>query len=81
MVRYILQKEVSKELMIVFCLFQEEQDQDTTEVIAMTFLGNHGKNIQLSNGNQTARRVASYNQGILVSSKPLLRNQTFKVRY
>lgn len=39
---------------------------------ALEFLENHGKNILLSNGNRTATRVASYNQGIVVISQPLV---------
>ncbi|XP_021093999.1 neuralized-like protein 4 isoform X5 [Heterocephalus glaber] len=38
----------------------------------LEFLENHGKNILLSNGNRTATRVASYNQGIVVISQPLV---------
>uniref|UniRef100_A0A671PAR1 Neuralized-like protein 4 n=1 Tax=Sinocyclocheilus anshuiensis TaxID=1608454 RepID=A0A671PAR1_9TELE len=37
----------------------------------MTFLENHGKNIQLSNQNLTAARVSSYNQGLLVTAQAL----------
>lgn len=39
---------------------------------ALEFLENHGKNILLSNGNRTATRVASYNQGIVVVNQPLV---------
>lgn len=45
----------------------------------MTFLENHGKNIQLSNQNLTAARVSSYNQGLLVTAQPLARQQLFQV--
>ncbi|XP_035265364.1 neuralized-like protein 4 isoform X1 [Anguilla anguilla] len=45
---------------------------------AMTFLENHGKNIQLSNQNLTAARVSSYNQGLLVTAQPLSRQQLFQ---
>lgn len=45
----------------------------------MTFLENHGKNIQLSNQNLTAARVSSYNQGLLVTAQPLVRQQLFQV--
>lgn len=38
----------------------------------LEFLENHGKNILLSNGNRTATRVASYNQGIVVINQPLV---------
>ncbi|XP_025890362.1 neuralized-like protein 4, partial [Nothoprocta perdicaria] len=45
----------------------------------MTFLESHGKNIQLSNGNLTATRVASYNQGIVVVGQPLPPGHLFQV--
>lgn len=45
----------------------------------MTFLENHGKNIQLSNQSLTAARVSSYNQGLLVTAQPLARQQLFQV--
>ncbi|KAM9462513.1 neuralized-like protein 4 isoform 2-T2 [Clarias gariepinus] len=46
--------------------------------VAMTFLENHGKNIQLSNQNLTATRVSSYNQGLLVTAHTLPRQQLFQ---
>uniref|UniRef100_A0A670Z1B4 Neuralized-like protein 4 n=1 Tax=Pseudonaja textilis TaxID=8673 RepID=A0A670Z1B4_PSETE len=42
------------------------------------FLENHGKNILLSNGNLTATRVSSYNQGIVVVAQPLPPQQLFQ---
>uniref|UniRef100_A0A8B9PAZ3 NHR domain-containing protein n=1 Tax=Apteryx owenii TaxID=8824 RepID=A0A8B9PAZ3_APTOW len=45
----------------------------------MTFLETHGKNILLSNGNLTATRVASYNQGIVVVGQPLPPGHLFQV--
>uniref|UniRef100_A0A452RIF7 Neuralized-like protein 4 n=1 Tax=Ursus americanus TaxID=9643 RepID=A0A452RIF7_URSAM len=55
-----------------------EEDNDGEEHVAvmptaLEFLENHGKNILLSNGNRTATRVASYNQGIVVVNQPLVR--------
>ncbi|XP_060219403.1 neuralized-like protein 4 isoform X3 [Meriones unguiculatus] len=47
---------------------------------ALEFLENHGKNILLSNGNRTATRVASYNQGIVVVSQPLVPHMLVQVR-
>lgn len=47
--------------------------------MVMTFLENHGKNIQLSNQNLTAARVSSYNQGLLVTVHALPRQQLFQV--
>lgn len=46
----------------------------------LEFHENHGRNIQLSNENQSARRIASYNQGVVVSARPLPRGQLFQVR-
>ncbi|XP_077021862.1 neuralized-like protein 4 isoform X3 [Tamandua tetradactyla] len=48
------------------------QDQVAIMPTALEFLENHGKNILLSNGNRTATRVASYNQGIVVINQPLV---------
>ncbi|XP_041520576.1 neuralized-like protein 4 isoform X1 [Microtus oregoni] len=47
---------------------------------ALEFLENHGKNILLSNGNRTATRVASYNQGIVVINQPLVPHLLVQVR-
>uniref|UniRef100_A0A3B4B3P8 Neuralized-like protein 4 n=1 Tax=Periophthalmus magnuspinnatus TaxID=409849 RepID=A0A3B4B3P8_9GOBI len=44
----------------------------------MTFLENHGKNIQLTNQSLSAARVSSYNQGLLVTAQPLARQQLFQ---
>ncbi|XP_072315152.1 neuralized-like protein 4 isoform X4 [Eucyclogobius newberryi] len=44
----------------------------------MTFLENHGKNIQLTNQSLSASRVSSYNQGLLVTAQPLPRQQLFQ---
>ncbi|XP_043932154.1 neuralized-like protein 4 [Protopterus annectens] len=65
----------------------EEEDEATpceNEVPAfttsVTFLEYHGKNILLSNENHTAARVASYNQGLLVTAVPLPRQQLFQIQ-
>ncbi|XP_012868581.1 PREDICTED: neuralized-like protein 4, partial [Dipodomys ordii] len=57
-------------------------DQNQVGIIptALEFLENHGKNILLSNGNCTATRVASYNQGIVVISQPLVPQLLVQVR-
>ncbi|XP_066296523.1 neuralized-like protein 4 isoform X1 [Branchiostoma lanceolatum] len=59
-----------------------ELDAECTslELVCMEFHWNHGKNIQLINDNMTACRTASYNQGIVVSRRPLPRMQLFQVR-
>ena len=56
-----------------------DQDQDTASMYVPEFHCNHGKNILLSNSNQTIERVASYNQAIAVTNKPLARNKVFMV--
>ncbi|KAM5214872.1 neuralized-like protein 4 isoform 3-T3 [Hipposideros larvatus] len=56
------------------------QDQVAIIPTALEFLENHGKNILLSNGNRTATRVASYNQGIVVISQPLVPQLLVQVR-
>ncbi|XP_012173117.2 neuralized-like protein 4 isoform X1 [Bombus terrestris] len=43
------------------------------------FHENHGRNIQLES-KTSARRVASYNQGVVMSSRPLLKGKPFLVK-
>nr|CAD7196670.1 unnamed protein product [Timema douglasi] len=40
----------------------------------------HGRNIRLGEGRQSAKRIASYNQGVVISSHPLPRDKLFQVR-
>nr|XP_006813437.1 PREDICTED: neuralized-like protein 4-like [Saccoglossus kowalevskii] len=54
--------------------------ESVQEPVCIEFQENHGKNIQLCNGNLTACRTASYNQGVVVSSKPLPIMQRFQIR-
>ncbi|XP_005220289.1 neuralized-like protein 4 isoform X1 [Bos indicus] len=58
----------------------EGQNQVAIMPTALEFLENHGKNILLSNGNRTATRVASYNQGIVVINQPLVPQLLVQVR-
>ena len=58
---------------------QEDLDEDTAEACFLEFHASHGKNVELSNRNMTARRTDSYNQGIVLSHRPLIRNHVFKV--
>ncbi|XP_055261381.1 neuralized-like protein 4 isoform X8 [Moschus berezovskii] len=58
----------------------EGQNQVAIMPTALEFLENHGKNILLSNGNRTATRVASYNQGIVVVNQPLVPQLLVQVR-
>ena len=47
--------------------------------IIFEFHENHGRNVQLGEGRRVAKRTASYNQGVVISSKPLPRDQLFQV--
>lgn len=61
--------------------FQAEQDEDTALAPAVHLnLTNHGKNVQIYNRGLCIKRVASYNQALVVSAQPLPRNQMFKIR-
>ncbi|XP_063229643.1 neuralized-like protein 4 [Bacillus rossius redtenbacheri] len=40
----------------------------------------HGRNVGLGEGRLSARRIASYNQGVVISGRPLPRDQLFQVR-
>ncbi|XP_076085064.1 neuralized-like protein 4 isoform X3 [Mytilus galloprovincialis] len=56
----------------------KDQDQDTSSDVS--FHGNHGKNIILSEGNCTAQRAGSYNQAVIVTSCRLKRNKLFQIK-
>ena len=58
----------------------EELDHDTTEMDCFEFHHSHGKNINITNSNLTAMRTASYNQAVVISHKPLVRNKLFQVK-
>ena len=47
---------------------------------AVRFRDWHGRNIALSNKGCVARRVASYNQGLVLAAQPLRAGQLFEVR-
>ncbi|XP_050504188.1 neuralized-like protein 4 [Diabrotica virgifera virgifera] len=53
--------------------------QISTSPIFFEFHENHGRNIELINNKTTARRVASYNQGITIVQKPLEPNSKVEV--
>jgi hypothetical protein len=54
-------------------------NQSPAEPVVLEFHENHGRNVQLGEGCRTAKRTASYNQGVVISSKPLPREQLFQV--
>ncbi|XP_064408911.1 LOW QUALITY PROTEIN: neuralized-like protein 4 [Latimeria chalumnae] len=68
------------------CSEEEEEAATPCEAEApafpapMEFMENHGKNILLSNGNLTATRTASYNQGLVGTARPLPRQHLFQVQ-
>lgn len=55
--------------------------ESTIQPAVLEFHENHGRNIQLGDGCRTAKRIASYNQGVVISSRPLPREQLFQVNY
>lgn len=52
---------------------------DEAATYAYEFHENHGRNIEIER-RSVARRVASYNQGIVMSSKPLISGKMFQVK-
>ncbi|XP_014669095.1 PREDICTED: neuralized-like protein 4 [Priapulus caudatus] len=59
--------------------FDDEGDIDTKGQPFVEFHNHHGNHIRLSNNNRTATRIASYNNGIILSSKPLQPLKLFEV--
>jgi hypothetical protein len=53
--------------------------EPTVHPVVLEFHENHGRNVQLGEGRRMAKRTASYNQGVVISSKPLPREQLFQV--
>lgn len=50
-----------------------------SESINYEFSDYHGKNIQICDDRRSARRIKSYNQAIVVVSRPLCRGQSISV--
>lgn len=46
----------------------------------LEFHDNHGRNVQLSDGNATAIRTDSYNQGFVITNRSLKEEEVFEVR-
>ena len=59
---------------------QTEQAGEETVPGVLEFHDNKGRNVSLCHGNTMARRSDSYNQGLVISAKPLARDTLFKVR-
>ncbi|KAJ8912132.1 hypothetical protein NQ315_013221 [Exocentrus adspersus] len=50
-----------------------------TDACLYTFHDNHGRNIELSENRMVARRLASYNQGVVVIQQPLQYNTVIEI--
>ena len=57
----------------------EEAREEVTAPGVFEFHDNKGRNVSLCHGNTMARRSDSYNQGLVISAKPLPRDTLFKV--
>ncbi|RZF44339.1 hypothetical protein LSTR_LSTR006889 [Laodelphax striatellus] len=55
-------------------------DDFMTHMSSIDFHESHGRNVQLSENRVTARRIASYNQGLLLTRSHLPRGQLFQIR-
>lgn len=58
-------------LIVPFSFFQDVDWFQLNEI--------RGRNVQLSSGRLTAKRVGSYNQGVVLTSREILKNQLFQV--
>ncbi|XP_076042886.1 neuralized-like protein 4 isoform X2 [Oratosquilla oratoria] len=58
----------------------QNQSHNKKAATAVQFHENHGKNIHLALDRTVAKRSESYNQGIVMSARPLTRNVLFQVR-
>ena len=59
---------------------QGEVEEVTNTAGVLEFHDNRGRNVSLCHGNTMARRSDSYNQGLVISAKPLPRDTLFQVR-
>ena len=57
----------------------DEAGEETVHGV-LEFHDNKGRNVSLCHGNTMARRSDSYNQGLVISAKPLPRDTLFKVK-
>ncbi|XP_045470918.1 neuralized-like protein 4 [Harmonia axyridis] len=60
----------------------EEINEDPVDLktdVSYEFHDNHGRNIEISNGKTTAKRVASYNQGMVIVQPSLEYNSIVKI--
>ena len=59
---------------------QGEVEEVTNIAGVLEFHDNRGRNVSLCHGNTMARRSDSYNQGLVISAKPLPRDTLFQVK-
>lgn len=63
-----------------FFLFLDATDVESiSEIDRFEFYEIHGRNIEILPNRTTARRVASYNQGVVMISRPLIKGQILEV--
>ena len=62
-------------------LEHDEEDTEKENLLKnLEFHENHGRNIELKNGNTLACRTDSYNQGVIVTNRALKENEIFEVK-
>ena len=59
---------------------EQGEAEEVTTAGVFEFHDNRGRNVSLCHGNTMARRSDSYNQGLVISAKPLPRDTLFQVR-
>lgn len=55
------------------------QSQFEESNLDLSLSEHHGRNIQLSDRRFSAKRIASYNQAVVMSHKPLVKGHVFQV--
>ena len=67
-------------LEVVLDASEKNEKEAEIRIRGLEFHENHGRNVQLKNRNTTAIRTDSYNQGMLLTSRPLKENEIFEVK-
>merc|ERR1712224_621742 len=67
-------------LEVVLDASEKNEKEAEIRIRGLEFHENHGRNVQLKNSNTTAIRTDSYNQGMLLTSRPLKENEIFEVK-
>ncbi len=60
-------------------VLEEEKSERESGSNELMFHDHHGRNIQVRNGGKSASRTDSYNQGVLLTHRPLKDNEMFEV--